>query len=128
MATRTSPKRPKTPNAEPAPAAPFEPVRLTSKRQSTDTEDTVTLFYIDDQAFTAPRRVSQSVTLEYLRLARTVGDMAAAQRAMERILGPDAYSAVEQSDDVGPAELEQILTAVVSLMVGQADELGKGKS
>jgi hypothetical protein len=66
------------------------------------------------------------MTLEYLRLARTLGESAAAQRILERLLGPEAYEALEQSDDVGPDEMDQILRAVTHHIAGPADESGKG--
>jgi hypothetical protein len=122
MATRTPAKR-STP-AKTAEPAPFEPVRIGRKTKPAD--DGIVLFYLDDQPYRIPSRVSQGMTLEYLRLARTLGESAAAQRILERLLGPEAYEALEQSDDVGPDEMDQILRAVTHHIAGPADESGKG--
>ncbi|MGW6912592.1 hypothetical protein ACWGB8_02020 [Kitasatospora sp. NPDC054939] len=124
MPTRTSPKKPKpTPVVEPTP---FEPIRIKSKTKEPG-DNQVVLFYIDDRPFSVPSRVSQGMTLEYLRLARTMGESAAAQRILERLLGPEAYAEVEQSDDIDDEALEQILAAVTSLLVGPPDAEGKGR-
>lgn len=123
MATRTSPKRPRPPADTPQA---FEPVRITTKPKTGT--DRVVLFYLDDIPYSAPAKVSQGMTLEYLRLARTDGSNAAAQRMLERILGAEAYARVEQSDDIGEEELDQILAAVTSLLVGPADAEGNGRS
>ncbi|MFG3051906.1 hypothetical protein ACGFZP_13275 [Kitasatospora sp. NPDC048239] len=118
MATRTPTKRP-TKAPVTAESAPFEPVRIGRKARPTD--DGIVLFYLDDQPYRIPARISQGMTLEYLRLARTLGESAAAQRILERLLGPEAYEALEQSDDVREEEMDQILRAVTHHIAGPED-------
>jgi hypothetical protein len=130
MATRTSPAkrtdRPK-PKAKPAdtdiPA--LEPLRITTR---TATEaDTVPLFYIDGTEYRVPKRVPRGITLEFIRLERTLGEDAAVQRLLERLLGPSAYEALEQCDEIGDEEMEQIAKLVVAHAAGPV-EPGKGGS
>jgi hypothetical protein len=120
MTTRTPAKRAKPQASE---TAAFEPIRISRKAKK---DDGIVLFYLDDQPYTIPSRVSQGTALEFLRLARTMGEDAAAQRVLERLLGPDAYRELEQSDDIDGEAMEQILRAVVHHIAGPADDGGKG--
>lgn len=127
MATRTSPAK----RTQVEPAAPFEPIRIGRKKKTADPG--VVLFYLtgddgEDIPYTIPSKVPTGLTLEFLRLARTMGENAAAQRLLERLLGPAAYEALEQSAEVGDEELAQIIEAAVSHLAGPVDESGKGRA
>lgn len=131
MATaRTSPaKRTRPEPADSSPAAPFEPVRIGRKKKPADPG--IVLFYLtgddgEDVPYSIPSKVPTGLTLEFLRLARTMGENAAAQRLLERLLGSEAYLALEQSDEVGEDELQQIVDAAITHLAGPVDESGKG--
>jgi hypothetical protein len=117
------PPRKRTAALPPAPSeaeAPFTPVRISSKKKAADPG--VPLFYLDDVEYRIPTRTPQPVVLEFLRLQRTHGDDYAAQRLLERLLGPDAYSALEQSDDVEDEQFDQILRAAVAHVAGPVEQ------
>lgn len=119
MAARTKKTASPEPVADIATDGGFEPVRITTKETSTAAG--IPLFYLDDTPYTIPRTVPRSVVLEYLRLSRTSGELTAAQRILERLLGPAAYEALEQSDEVDDDTLEQILNAVVHHISGPSE-------
>ncbi|GAA0705388.1 hypothetical protein GCM10010193_70570 [Kitasatospora atroaurantiaca] len=131
--TRTSPAKrtlPKPADA-PKPAASFEPIRVGRKKKPAD--EGVPLFYLtgddgEEIEYRIPSKVPTSLSLEYLRLARTMGENAAAQRMLERLLGLDAYLALEQSNEVDEDDMESILQAVISHVAGPVDESGKGRA
>ncbi|OKI16630.1 hypothetical protein [Streptomyces sp. CB03911] len=121
MPTKTA--KPKKTTAAPPPelAAPaeFQPVRIA---KSTTTGDPgIPIFYIGDDEYRIPTKVPRSAVLEFLRLSRTDGEMSAAQRLLERLLGPAAYLALEQSDDVDDEALDTILRAVIHHMAGETE-------
>jgi hypothetical protein len=120
MAART--KKAPEPTADIVTAGGFEPVRITTKTKAADPG--VVLFYIDDIPYSIPSRVPQSIVLEFLRLSRTDGEMIAGQRLLERLLGADAYMAMEQSDQIDDDALEQIMTAAIHHIAG-VGESGK---
>lgn len=131
MATaRTSPAKRTRPEA-PGATAPFEPVRIGRKSKTTDPG--IVLFYLtgddgEDVPYRIPAKVPTGLTLEFLRLARTMGENAAAQRLLERLLGSEAYLALEQSDEVGEDELQQIVDAAITHLAGPVDESGKDRA
>ncbi|WP_354643859.1 hypothetical protein [Kitasatospora camelliae] len=113
------PPRTRTTTAVPAPAPDtgFTPIRITPADQDRPA-DSVPLFYLGDEEFRIPRKVPRTMVLEFMRLQRAEGELGAAQRILERLLGPTAYLALEQSDDVTEDHLEQILRAVVHHIAG----------
>lgn len=118
MPTRTKKTAPPKPDI--VTTAGFEPVRITTK--TTKTVDAgVPLFYLDDVEYRVPGKVSRSVVLEFLRLSRTDGELIAAQRVLERLLGPTAYQALEQSDEVDDDTLEKIMRAVIHHISGTGE-------
>jgi len=96
----------------------FTPIRIGKKHADAEPDPGVALFYLDDTEYRIPSTVPQGVVLEFLRLSRTEGELVAAQRILERLLGPAAYLALEQSDDVDDDALEQILKAVIHHIAG----------
>lgn len=122
MATRTPAKRTPKPTPTPPPST-FEPLRIGATGHTTDPG--VPLFYLSDTEYRIPTRVPQGAVLEFLRLQRTEGEMAAGQRLLERLLGTDAYTALEQSDEVTDEHLRHILQLVVNHAAGVVVEPGK---
>jgi hypothetical protein len=103
-------------------------VRVGKKKRSA--EDLVTLFYLEDEvggevAYSIPRKVAPAVVLEYVRLTREEGDVVATMRILQRLLGPDAYKAFEQSDDIDETAMAAITAAVMQHLTGGVEEAGK---
>jgi hypothetical protein len=109
---RTTTGAPKTTDA-----TGFTPIRITAKKTKTK-DPGVPLFYLGDVEYRVPAKPPSSAVLEFVRLSREEGEMVAAQRVLERLLGPEAYKAVEQSDDLEPEDLEQILRALIQHLAG----------
>lgn len=105
-------------------AAEFTPIRITSGRK---TDPGIPLFVLDDVEYCIPSKVPPPVVLEFLRLQRTHGDDFAAQRLLERLLGPEAYTVLEQSDAVTDEHFDQIIRAAVTHVAGET-EPGKAAS
>jgi hypothetical protein len=126
--SRTKPAKRIPSSDRPAEPAPFEPVRIVTKTAEPAEDDSIPLYYLDDVEYRIPKRISQGVTLEFLRLQRTQGASVAVQRILERLLGNAAYETLEQSDDVTDEQLEQICAAVVHHVAGPVEESGKGRA
>lgn len=123
--TTSSPKR-QTP--EPAVAASdgdFEIIQLTSKPAD---EQRVALFAIDGEAYTIPKTVSQGIALEFLRISREMGDAIAAQRLLERLLGPESYAALEQCQDLDDVKMQRIVDMAQKIAFGKAEVTEEGKA
>jgi hypothetical protein len=103
----------------------FEPIRIASDDEVV--EDRVPLFYIGDTEYTIPTRIPKGVALQYLRQAGERGHELATAPLLIRVLGEDAYEALEKSKALTDEQLE----AIVDIIVGQAlgrQEGAKGKA
>ncbi|MEU7416699.1 hypothetical protein [Streptomyces antibioticus] len=98
----------------------FEPIRIAADDDVV--EDRVPLFYIGDTEYTIPREIAPGVALQYLRQARESGHELATPPLLIRVLGEDAYMALEQSKAVTEPQLERIVKTIVDLALGQADK------
>lgn len=129
MATRSPAKQSKpkpTTALEDTPA--FEPVRIGRKKRTPD--DRVVLFYLEDDQgeevpYSIPRKVAPALVFEFVRLSREEGDVVATYRVLQRLLGPEAYTAFEQSEDIDADAMEQISAAVMHHLTGKVEEAGK---
>lgn len=122
--TTASPKRatPKPPVE--AVDGDFEVIELSSKPKS---EDRVPLFSIDGEVYSIPRTVPQGVALEFLRISRMQGENVALQRLLERLLGSEAYEALEQSPDLDEDKMQRIADMAQKIAFGNAEvKEGKG--
>jgi hypothetical protein len=95
----------------------FEPIRIAANDEIE--EERVPLFYIGDDEYTIPKTIPKGVALQYLRQASEVGHDLATAPLLIRVLGEDAYTALEESRGLSEEQLEKI----VNIIVGQA--LGK---
>jgi hypothetical protein len=121
---RTAPVKKTTAPADVAEG--FEPVRLTSK--SATEEDRVVLFYVDDEAYSVPKKIGRNHGLRYLRTARRQGEAFAAQELLEVLIGEDGYEALMNCDDLGDDDLDRIMDRLRDEALGAVeDEGGKGK-
>lgn len=118
---RTSPK----PKTTPTVAEDFEPVRLTSKPADTDR---IVLFYVDDDEYSIPKRIGRNHGLRYLQTMRKQGEALAAQELLEILIGEDGYEALMNCDDLEDAQLDQIMTRLRDMALGEVEEQeGKAK-
>lgn len=102
----------------------FELVELSSE---TPEEERVPLFKIDEQVYTVPKFVPQGMALEFVRLNRLQGETVAAVRLLERMLGPEAYEALEQCPTLDDVKMQKILDMAQKLAFGKA-EIKEGKA
>lgn len=102
------------------PLAGFEPIRIAADDEVE--EERVPLFYIGDAEYTIPREIPPGVALQYLRHARESGHELATPPLLVRVLGEDAYMALEQSKAMTEEQLERIVKLIIDLALGQAEK------
>lgn len=104
----------------------FEPIRIAADDEIT--EERVPLFYIGDIEYTIPKHIPKGVALQYLRQAGERGHELATAPLLIRVLGEDAYEALEQSKGLTDEQLESIVDIIVGQALGkQEDEKGKAR-
>ena len=108
------------PTAGSDPLANFEPIRIAADDDVE--EERVPLFYIGDTEYTIPKEIPPGAALQYLRQARESGHELATPPLLIRVLGEDAYMALEQSRAVTEDQLERIVKLIVDLALGQAEK------
>ncbi|MFI5687905.1 hypothetical protein [Streptomyces sp. NPDC051636] len=130
MASTTTPRTRQTTAArkraapKPTPAVDekeFELVELTS---TVEGEERVGLFSIDGTVYTIPKVVPQGIALEFLRIGREHGENVAAVRLLERLLGPEAYTALEQCPTLDDQKMQQIMDMAQKIAFGRAEVKG----
>ncbi|MGY6019596.1 hypothetical protein [Streptomyces spinosirectus] len=99
----------------------FELVELSSEIPE---EERVPLFAIDGKVYTVPKFVPQGIALEFLRLNRQHGEQTAAVRLLERMLGPEAYEALEQCPTLDDVKMQKIIDMSQKLAFGKAEVKG----
>lgn len=102
------------------PLADFEPIRIPADADVV--EDRVPLFYVGDDEYTIPRKIAPGVALQYLRQVRESGQELATPPLLIRVLGEDAYMALEQSKAVEEDQLERIVKLIIDLALGQTEK------
>lgn len=110
--------------AKPTPSEDFELVELSSEIPE---EERVPLFTIDGTPYTVPKFVPQGISLEFVRLNREYGESVAAVRLLERMLGPEAYAALEQCPTLDEPKMQKILDMAQKIAFGKA-EVKEGKA
>ena len=104
----------------------FEPIRIAADDEVV--EERVPLFYIGDTEYTIPKHIPRGVALQYLRQAGERGHELATAPLLIRVLGEDAYEALEQSKALEDEQLEAIVDIIVGQALGrQEDEKGKAR-
>lgn len=107
-----------------AAAAPaFEPIRLPANDEVS--EDRIPIFYIGDTEYTVPAVIPAGVALEYLRISAAAGPDAAAGVILTRVLGEEAYTALEQARGLTGDQLMQIVQLVVDQALGALEQEGE---
>lgn len=134
MAPTTTSRRPPKKRAAKKTAAPtpatvdedFEPVRLTSKTDAP--ADRVVLFYVDDEPYTIPKKISRGHGLRFLRTMRRQGEAIAAQELMETLIGEDGYEALMNCDDLTDEDLDKIMDRLRDEALGAVEDETGGKA
>lgn len=103
----------------------FEPLRIAANDDTE--EERVPLFYIGDDPYTIPKTISPGVALQFLREAREHGRELATAPLLIRVLGEDAYLALEQSKALDEDQMEWIINKVLDLALGRKKQGGKAK-
>lgn len=106
--------------AKPTAALDFEPIRIDSDDDYE--EERVPLFYIGDTEYTIPKEIPPGAALEYLRTAGERGEQFAAPIILTRVLGEDAYRALESSKALKDDQLQQIIQIVIDLSLGRGEK------
>ncbi|MFI2761402.1 hypothetical protein ACH5A3_21410 [Streptomyces echinatus] len=121
--TRQSAAARKRTAAKPAGDLDFEPIRIAADDEIE--EERVPLFYIGDDEYTIPKHIPRGVALQYLRHASEVGHELATAPLLIRVLGEDAYMALEQSKALEDEQLERIVDIIVTQALGKQEKEGK---
>ncbi|MFJ4926838.1 hypothetical protein [Streptomyces sp. NPDC088736] len=103
----------------------FEPVRIAADDDVP--EERVPLFYIGEDEYTIPKSIPRGVALQYLRHASEVGHEVATAPLLIRVLGEDAYLALEQSRAMTGEQLEQIVDIIIKQALGEQEKEGKAR-
>lgn len=103
----------------------FEPIRIAADDEVA--EERIPLFYIGDDEYTIPKLIPPGVALQFMREAREHGRELAAAPLLIRVLGEDAYEALEQSKALSEDQMEWIINKVLDLALGRKKQGGKAK-
>jgi hypothetical protein len=98
----------------------FEPIRIDADDDIE--EERIPLFYIGDDEYTIPKLIPTGVALQYLRIAGERGQEFAAPILLTRVLGEDAYKALENSKGLKDDQLERIIQLVIDLALGRREK------
>ncbi|MDQ0758693.1 hypothetical protein [Streptomyces canus] len=103
----------------------FEPIHIPANEDVI--EERVPLFFIGDDEYTIPKSIPPGVALEFLREAREHGRDLATAPLLSRVLGEDAYTALEQSKALTEDQMEWIVDKVLDLALGRKKKEGKAR-
>lgn len=104
----------------------FEPIHIPADEDVV--EERVPLFYIGEDEYTIPKEIPPGYALEYLRVAAQVGEQLAAPTLLTRVLGEDAYMALETSRGLKEKQLTQIIDLIVKRALGSSEKEGKDRT
>ncbi|MYS15166.1 hypothetical protein [Streptomyces sp. SID4982] len=103
----------------------FEPIRIAANEDVP--EERVPLFYIGDTEYTIPKKIPKGVALQYLRKAAEVGHELATAPLLVRVLGEEAYTALEESEALDDEQLDSIVNIIVKQALGSQEKEGKAR-
>ncbi len=103
----------------------FEPIHIAANEDVV--EERVPLFFIGDDEYTIPKAIPPGVALEFLREAREHGRDLATAPLLNRVLGEDAYTALEQSKALTEDQMQWIVDKVLDLALGRKKKEGKAR-
>lgn len=116
MAAKTSrPARRTTPARTGPVAVPLadgvEPLRFTTPTEPVE-EERVVVFFLDDVPYTMPAHVSPSVSLKFMKIARSDGMELAMAGLLEEVLGPEAYDALSNYKHLTQQNMGDLMDAI----------------
>jgi hypothetical protein len=120
QSTAAARKRAATKPATGAASLDFEPIRIDADEDVV--EERVPLFYIGTDEYTIPKSIPTGAALQYLRIAGERGEQFAAPTLLTRVLGEDAYQALEDSKALDDDQLKRIIQIVVDLSLGRGEK------
>lgn len=120
-ARKTVARRPASTLAAATPS--FEPIRIPANDEVP--EERVPIFYIGETEYTVPASIPAGVALEYLRISAAAGSDAASGVILTRVLGEEAYTALEQARGLTGGQLMQIVQLVVDRAMGAMESEGE---
>lgn len=97
----------------------FEPIHIPADDDIE--EERVPLFYIGTTEYTIPKTIPKGVALQYMRHAAEVGHELATAPLLIRVLGEDAYMALEESKALDDDQLERIVDIIIRLALGSQE-------
>ncbi|MEU6365771.1 hypothetical protein ABZ876_08440 [Streptomyces sp. NPDC046931] len=100
----------------------FEPIRI--EADDDYVEERVPLFYIGDTEYTIPKEIPPGAALQFMREAREHGRELAAAPLLIRVLGEDAYMALEKSRALTEEQMKWIVDKVLDLALGRQEKRG----
>lgn len=83
--------------------------------------DRETLFYVDGIGYTIPKSFGPNAALGYAHIARTLGQNAAIDWAMEKALGTVGYAVLRDQDDLTQDQLDNMITLIIARIEGLPD-------
>lgn len=86
----------------------------------------VDLFSIDGVVYKVPATVRANQGLKFLWLAKTKDEQTAAVLMLEELIGSTGFQALMNYKDLKPENLEQILNAVVVILLGSVEDQESG--
>lgn len=95
-------------------------IRLKSDAE-VEVSERVTLFYIDDVAYTVPKKPSPRTSLRYLFLLQTEGEGNANYYLLNALLGTKGYKALMDYEPLTTEQYNQILGLAVEISTGRTE-------
>lgn len=84
--------------------------------------ETVELFSIDGQSYSIPKKPRVNLALRYLKMAREEGADAASAYLLEQLVGPAAYDALMNYEDLTSETLGAIMEAAQKVTLGGLED------
>lgn len=98
----------------------YEPLQLSS--EDVPEVETMPLFYLDGEEYRIPKTFPTNLSLQFLRMLRTDGEMVSVGWLLEEILGKDAYTALMEYKGLKPEHLQKITVVVQNLALGALED------
>lgn len=91
------------------------------KSSKSRTESRVVLFSIDGEDFSIPNTIRPNQALKIMNVFRTRGDTSGVDFMLETLLGPEAYAALLNFDDLESDDLEKIIKIAFQMVAGATE-------
>lgn len=99
----------------------LEVVPLKSRKKGTKTASIV-LFSIDEKEYSIPSAIKPNASLKIMRVFQKQGDTAGISFMLETLLGPEAYEALLDFDDLESKDLEKIIKIAYQMVAGATED------